>query len=252
MTGVLYRAMFGAYDYLPRFEENDTQIQKILFTDSQDYKIDGYEQIVLDRDNRSPLMQNRQLKFMAHPAILDYEWSLYVDSNIWIAKGLDPILCSFVESNCEYGAFSHVAGRTVGEELLQCVRMGQITTQDVDEYLEGADPSELSLTIYDNSIIFRRKEWFYSELKDQWYAATEKLPRDQVHLPRLLKKYQTSTKVLQLRQRDKKNPYFVVFPHLPSKEKNIYKRFFSMFFYFRKLSSYFFKKMSKYRPHEIL
>lgn len=235
MKGVIYRAMFGQYDYVPRLEETHTGIKKLLFTDSESYRIAGYDQILIDAGTLSPAIKNRSLKLTAHPAVLDYDWSIYIDSNIWIANPLKPIILSFIESGSHHGAFPHVKGRTVGEELRECARLGKITHHQMQELLSDYSEQALNEKIYDNSIIFRDKKWFRSELKNEWFERTENIARDQIHLPLLLKKYDVSTHVFPMGQRDKKNRVFVVFPHHVNKENNFYKKLINVAQYLRKI-----------------
>ena len=99
MKGALYRAVFGNYDFRILREPYLPYIDKILFTDSESIRIPGYRRVLVHTDADGTIA-NRQLKILGHPALLDYDFSIYIDANIWITRDICDLTSDFLESGC--------------------------------------------------------------------------------------------------------------------------------------------------------
>jgi len=155
---VVYTALFGDYDEL--FLPSRAQAQRcdfVVFTDQPNVPPPwrrGYVDFAGPDDSR----RNRFYKLLPHRLFPQYEWSLYLDSNIDLRS--DPI--AFLDRYCDLGAdfllFRHPSRTSIAEELAACIEKRKddavLMVRQVARYLDSGFRHDFPLT--ENNVLLRR------------------------------------------------------------------------------------------------
>lgn len=182
MRRIVYTANFGGYDTV-RPINFTSECEFLYFTDDSSMKVSGWKMVYVSPDLDSSDM-NRKLKMMPHKYIDGDFHSLYLDSNI-VLKSDPTILFSKYADPGKVYAPKHRYRSCIYEEAAECVRVGKISAEIVDQhvkrYLYYGYPKENGLT--ENGILFRVHDTHMNHLMEAWwreYCAGAK--RDQLCL----------------------------------------------------------------------
>lgn len=202
---VVYTALFGDYDNLidpiERFEGCDF----ICFTDQKDLKSEVWDIRLIEECHLPSNMMNRYYKIMPHCFFSDYDFSLYVDSNVSILKSpyylKDRYLC-----DSSFAMPKHFLRSNIYDEAGVLLRSGRVTPKKLFKQMlyykkDGYDGGN---SLGENNILLRR----HNELglvMELWWANINKFTqRDQLSLMYILWKTKTNFSFLDESSRDNK------------------------------------------------
>lgn len=114
----IYTALFGEYDCLPSVLEASTDIDYICFTDRK-RQSNGWQYIVVEPSDLNPILENRKYKILPHHYLKQYEYSLYIDSNILIVADV-KFLIDVCQSS-DFVAWKHPERSDVYDELAMII-----------------------------------------------------------------------------------------------------------------------------------
>lgn len=193
---VIYTCLVGGYDYLKEPEYVMDDWDYICF--SNDYEspnnsiwkvrpipLNGYEGQVL---SRYPKMQ-------PHKLLKEYEFSLYIDSNIIIKSDfLEKRVDELIEKDEKISIASHPERNCVYEEALVCIRQGAGNLKHIKKHVELLRENDYPEKngLFENNIIFRNhNDPDMIKLGDEWWRFYISIPskRDQLSLPFLIWKF---------------------------------------------------------------
>ncbi|HCJ1226365.1 TPA: DUF616 domain-containing protein, partial [Klebsiella pneumoniae] len=93
---VVYTALFGDYDELIEIPEGMHKCDFICFTDQKIENKKGWEIIKIENSSGSNVLQNRKYKILPHVFLSEYEYSVYIDSNIRLLKSPESLVIKYL------------------------------------------------------------------------------------------------------------------------------------------------------------
>lgn len=211
---VIYTALFGDYDDLIEPIEKIDGCDYICFTDQIHLDSKIWTIKIVKEYSLSTNMMNRKLKLLPHLFLSNYEWSMYIDSNIGILgnplelgekylKNFDLIMPKHFARNCLYaeGKACVLSGKTNYFETRK-----QLSFYRRDGYIKDFGLSE-------NNIILRRhNEEAVIQIMDNWWSELNSwTKRDQLSLGYVLWKNKKNFNYMDESARN--NTYFSYVPH---------------------------------------
>jgi len=199
LNKVLYTSLFGNYDLLKDPEIIHDDWDYICFSNhlnQKDFKV--WEIRKLDTQNWSNVEASRFPKLCPHELLQDYEYSLYIDSNISISTDFVYKRASALEHDEEVliSIPKHPTRSCLYKEAEMLKYRGKDKSENIDRQIkmleESGFPQEYGL--FENNVIWRRhlnpkivaigQEW--------WRIFMEYSKRDQLGLVYCLWKYEVS------------------------------------------------------------
>ena len=189
---VVYTAMFGDYDdlFMPSLEQAES-CDFVIFTDRHDvpppWRCGPVSYATPNRFKR-----NRFYKLLPHRVFPDYEWSLYLDSNVDLR--MDPL--EFLDRHSDHGSdfllFRHPGRASILEELAACIELrkdnAELMVRQVAGYLEDGFRHAFALT-HNNIMLRRHNDPALMALSEAWWAEVQsKSQRDQLSLSYVVEK----------------------------------------------------------------
>jgi hypothetical protein len=119
---VVYSCVTKGYDHgLPPAEPRDG-ISYVCFSDDPALSAPGWAVRPLQSPPqvRQPRLISRYHKVFAHDLFPESRWSVWIDGNIESGLGVEAAVAALEESGLAIAAFSHPAGRDLGEEFYAC------------------------------------------------------------------------------------------------------------------------------------
>ena len=130
-TMVVYTALFGDYDFLidPRMAYDGCDF--ICFTDRDTLQTNKiWKPIKTNKRFPSPVVANRHFKWLPHRYFQNYEFSLYLDSNIILYT--DPIkLAEKYLSLADIAMPKHPFRNCLYDEMISCIFCNKLTLKQV-------------------------------------------------------------------------------------------------------------------------
>lgn len=219
---LIYTALFGNYDELLEPEVIDKNCDYICITDNKQLKSIKWKIQYLDNiDN--PVELNRMYKMLPHRFFSEYDYALYVDSNIKLNKSPLKIINAYMDKAAI--AFPrHFMRDCIYDEALTCLRHKKITKAEYEtittELLEANKfPKKYGLA--ENNILVRnlKDQPLIDVMEEWWVLFREYAARDQLSLMYLLWKHRVSYCFMEESSRNK-NDYFSYMLHKHDIRKN--------------------------------
>lgn len=186
---VVYTALFGDYDDLIEPKEKYEGCDFVCFTDQKHLRSDIWEVRLIEKCDLTPNMMNRKYKILPHLFLSEYEWSLYVDSNIAIIGNPLDLAIKYL-SHYDMAVPKHFARNCVYEEAKECVILGKIkfeeTKKQMDSYEKEGFPKNFGLG--ENNILIRKhnSKKVMILMNDWWNELNTQTKRDQLSLAYVL------------------------------------------------------------------
>ena len=226
----VYRCLFNDYDYFLEDLYVTSNVDYYLFTDNQNIKSHNYKKILVETKEKNPSLDNRSLKLNIPDELLNYDLTIYLDTNICIVDDISSLIESFLSSKAEIGLFKHPYHNSINDDIDMCIESNksnaEIIKKELDYYESlGLVPRD---NLSDNSIIFRKKqnENMLNAMKYWTHLVKSFSGRDQISLPMVRSKFNLNEYFFNFSPRTKDNNYFVVFPHKPKYKKTSLLEFF--------------------------
>lgn len=152
---VIYTALFGDYDEL----KNPTQFDGwdyVCFTDQKNLYSDIWKIVFVENNSYPQNMMNRLYKWLPHAFLQEYDFSLYLDTNIILYKNPDYFINKYFQNDTLLAVPFHPTN-CIYQESISCVRLGKSNLDDtlsqINSYYKDGFPEKFGLS--ENSIIFR-------------------------------------------------------------------------------------------------
>lgn len=186
---VIYTSLTGGYDALPIYDVIDSRFDYICFSnDYHDGSIIGHWKIRnipnIAKDN---VTLSRYPKLQPHKLLKEYEYSLWMDSNIIIKKNTiyDIVIERITEGNSWYG-LPHPLRDCIYEDAKACLVGGIAKYKDICKVIkflkEENYPANYGL--FENNVILRQHNLHkIVEIDDYWWKFfISYIKRDQLSL----------------------------------------------------------------------
>jgi hypothetical protein len=224
---VVYTALFGDYDDLIEPPKGIQNCDFICFTDQDNISSDVWD-IKLIKNNEISSSENRKYKMLPHIYLNEYEYSIYIDSNIQIKTDPTALIDTYLRSH-NIAVPKHFERDCIYKEIEECVVNNKITLFEKKYMLEilfsDGYPKECGLG--ENNIILRRhNDSNVIRLMEAWWDFYSNGPkRDQLSLIYLAWKLNVSISLMKESSRNG-NLYFRYKLHKNEKKLPILKRYF--------------------------
>jgi hypothetical protein len=225
---VIYRCVLAGYDYIREDIGNFDWCDRILFTDDAILELKGYKKIIVDSKILGPSITNRSIKIKSHPVLREYKIQIYLDGNVAINQNIYRLAQSFAESKKSIAVFKHPRCENLQDEILEIIHSKKSSLLRVlAELKDITDDDIFSFAASDNSVIMRCfRDPLLEDAMDFWFALVKAYSgRDQLSLPRVIKKYNIAIHRFGIVPRNIFNGVFLVFPHSGEFQKKNFGKF---------------------------
>lgn len=249
MKKCIYTVLVNDYDFIFPPVVKELDVDYILFADSKNLKISGWEIKYINNKlikKFSPSKLNRYYKMLPHLFLSDYDISIYIDANIKIIGKINTLFDEFLNSQCEIGLLRHPHRNNVKQEISACIRLNKAISNAaiIDEYYRYIDDGFLDkLQLTENNVIIRlhNNKTVTTAMEFWWSCFQTSAGRDQISLPFVRQKSNLKEIIYQFNARID-NPYFKIYSH---KTNNFLKNL-GILLYVKGFTSFYFKILSKF------
>tara|TARA_Y100001935_G_scaffold255527_1_gene269183 strand:- start:8355 stop:9209 length:855 start_codon:yes stop_codon:yes gene_type:complete len=213
---VVYSALTDSYDKIHDPKIVPKNIDYILFTDN-DSSIDSdiWKIKNIDFTYRDPRRLAKIFKILPHYFFPNYEYSIWIDSNIEVKKDLNSLINLSFNNNDFIAFFKHPDRSCIYDEAKNVIRLGysrkKIVLQQISRYKKLNYPKNNGL-IAGRFIIRKHNSMRSKDLMKKWWEEIDKNSiRDQLsfNFSCWIKNYDYSTIDLN----HFSNSYFTIHPH---------------------------------------
>ena len=212
---VVYTALFGDYDFLIDPREAYADCDFICFTDQESLQTEIWKPVMVNKKFSSPTVANRYFKWLPHLCLQEYEYSLYLDSNIILYTNPCELVKEYL-SKADIAMPGHPFRECLYEEAIACIRENKLSLfqalRQVNCYRRSGYPENHGLL--EQGIVLRRHncedvkktmELMWGELK-KWGTF-----RDQITFPYLA--WKTGVNFLSMNENSRQGNKFIYMPH---------------------------------------
>jgi len=186
---VVYTALFGDYDDLVEPKEKYKGCDFICFTNNKHFTSDIWQIRLIEECDLPPNMMNRRYKIFPHLYLSEYDWSLYVDTNIAITGNPLDLALKYL-SKYDMALPRHFARNCIYKEAKECYILGKAKysaiIKQINNYKHIGFPKNFGLS--ENGIILRKhnRENVIKIMNDWWKELNSFTKRDQLSLAYVL------------------------------------------------------------------
>lgn len=184
----IYTVITGDYDRFHNHNVYSNSFDLFVFSDNPIREHNGWENIVVDKEEDSRLLQ-RRLKIDNEFIFNNYEKSIYIDGNIAVNCWLDRIDLSSIENDITF--LSHTKN-CIYDEIQACIKNKKddefrLNNQKISYLLKDV-PENLGM--FATGMIIRNHNDLVKSFSKDWYKEVKRYSRrDQVSLPYILSKH---------------------------------------------------------------
>ncbi|MBO4230512.1 MAG: DUF616 domain-containing protein [Bacteroidales bacterium] len=185
----VYTSFFGPYDILREPMLRPDNIDYYVLTDQEVQEGSVWERldttaIVPDEYQGDPVLSNRWIKMHPHMFLKDYQYSVYLDSNIWVFSDLTPLTAGL--DAFPVAMFRHKKRDCVYDEVKACLKQKKDTKRSLKTHLKVIRSHGIPRNwgLLEASVIARKHfEPECVSLMDSWWDAfVRNSRRDQISL----------------------------------------------------------------------
>lgn len=185
----VYTSFFGSYDILREPLTLPDNVDYFVMTDQEVPSGSAWKKIDISSLVPAyclgdPVLLNRWCKMHPHLLLKDYQYSVYVDSNIWVFSDLTPLTAGL--DSFPVAMFSHKRRNCVYDEIRACLKQGKGTKESLDahEKLIRSHGVPRNWGLLEASVIARKHlDPECVDLMESWWEAfTKNSRRDQISL----------------------------------------------------------------------
>ena len=217
----VYTSMFGAYDRLKEPIIKPDNIDYYIITDQKISLNSLWKRIdpdkVIPSEITSPIERNRYTKMLPHKIFTDYDYSIYIDGNVFVTSDISILIKSL--DDFPIAMHRHKNRNCVYEEIKACIAKGKDNTDRLKRHqellLKNGVPHNNGLL--EATVIARKHfdEQCIVLMENWWDEFLEYSKRDQISLIDCLWKSNIDINmVAQLGNNILDNNNFVIIPHL--------------------------------------
>ncbi|AXQ96024.1 DUF616 domain-containing protein (plasmid) [Cereibacter azotoformans] len=184
---VIYTSVAGGYDNLKAPLAELGNFDFYVFSDTPLDPVAPWEQVPFDEAREDPVRTAKKPKILPHLYFPDYEWSLWIDANIFVLDDLSRFLTMAIEQQAKVALFEHPERNTLNAEVTQLCKLRKddpdlIQAQYARYQAEGWDNQ---LPLYECNFIVRRHNDpdVMRAMTLWWNEIEENSRRDQVSFP---------------------------------------------------------------------
>lgn len=186
---VIFTALFGIYDKLPQYSSIDKEFDYICFSNNypDKTKIGQWEIRNINNNIKNNIYLSRLPKLLPHKYLSEYDYSLYLDSNLEITSSLIyNEIKDKIKQNTLWAGVEHLKRNCIYDELYICVSNGKSNFKEalkVEKFLLNKKfPSKYGL--FENNIILRKhNDLLIKKIDEKWWKLYNELSkRDQMTL----------------------------------------------------------------------
>ncbi len=186
-----YTAVTGGYEVPKVPEFLDFDVDYFLFTDDESLQVrEPYQKVLLDKYESDPTRLARWVKTNPHLILPDYDYAIWVDSNILSRNSLMPYVDLLRKTGSDIGMFKHPQRNNFQEEVEACISLAKDSTRDIqfqfEAYKENYGIEKLNQVelIETNVFVVNLKSDSAKSFLEGWYKEIFKYSRrDQLALP---------------------------------------------------------------------
>lgn len=230
---VVYTALFGDYDNLIDPKKKYEGCDFVCFTDQKHLQSDIWDIRIIEDIDLPLNMMNRRYKILPHLFLKDYEYSLYIDSNITLLNNPFNLFEKYLKDNI-IAVPNHGRRFCIYEEAKKCIEMGkvdEIVANSQMAYYEADGYPKLN-GLAEMNIIFRQhNNYKIIKLMEDWWEQLNKFSkRDQLSFCYVAWKNNINYKLIDESSR-RKNKYFFAECHKHDPFYNKMKRYIKKIYY---------------------
>jgi glycosyltransferase involved in cell wall biosynthesis len=183
----IYTAVAGGYDNLKEPIASQDNFDFYAFSDTLQPAAKPWQSIPFDTHHDDPVRTAKKPKIMPHLYFPDYEWSLWIDANMFMLKDLSTYINLIIENRSKVALFEHPERNLVSEEVDELCDLERddpvLMRQQFDRYL--ADGWDNQLPLYEcNFIVRRHNDPDVSRAMTMWWnEISNNSRRDQISFP---------------------------------------------------------------------
>jgi hypothetical protein len=211
----VYTALFGNYDELKEPLEKYESCDFFCFTDNKNLKSNIWKIIYVKPFTKSNLM-NRYYKLFPNFFLKDYEYSIYIDSNIQIIKNPSILISKYLKNDNSFLALpKHPYRDCFYDEIPLLIRAGRVSFfkiyKQIFYYAKKNYWGQVLLT--ENNIILRKHndKKCITLMKQWWFHINKFTARDQISLGYIIYRNKIKIRYMKENSRDKQN--FLIYSH---------------------------------------
>lgn len=191
----IYTSISGQYDSLKEPLKDSPLFDFYVFSDKE-LVSERWKFVPLDEEERSNNVSAKKPKILPFLYFPHYQYSIFIDANIFILEDLTPYLLKMIESNISIAQFAHPERSSLYEEAMVCIEKGkdnseliekQILRYKQDGFNDQVGLRECNFMVRENShlkVIKAGGIW--------WNEVCEYSERDQISYPYALWKVSAS------------------------------------------------------------
>lgn len=216
----VYTSVFGSYDKLLDPVIKPDNIDYYIITDQEVDKDSIWKKVdfeeVIPKEIVNPTERNRYVKMLPHKIFKEYDYSIYIDGNVWVTSDLTPLISSLEEF--PVAMHRHKNRDCVYDEIEVCIKKGKANEKSLRDHQKLLESHNVpkNLGLLEATIIARKhfdKECI--ELMEAWweeFKANSK--RDQISLIDCIwTKSINIEKIATLGNNTFENNKFIIFSH---------------------------------------
>lgn len=184
---VIYTSVAGGYDNLKTPLAELGNFDFYAFSDNFLEPVEPWQQVPFDEAWPDPVRTAKKPKVLPHLYFPDYEWSLWIDANLFMLSDLSLFLTSAIDNQAQVALFEHPERNTLEGEVTQLRKLRKdepelIQAQYARYQSEGWDNQ---LPLYECNFIVRRHNDpdVVRAMALWWNEIHENSRRDQVSFP---------------------------------------------------------------------
>ena len=192
----IYMALFGKYDKVLEPILVSEKCDYYIFTDQNIDKDSIWKKVDLSNEQNnyikkmSNIEKNRFFKMLGYQYFSDYEFSVYIDSNLEIYGELSEFDV-YVNTKTGIAMYNHSARECIYDEAQACIIMGKARKKDVKvqmrKYYDRGMPKDYGMCEC-NVIVRQTSNMICRKLMKEWWIEFNKsiVKRDQIVFPYIL------------------------------------------------------------------
>lgn len=180
---VIYTALFGNYDNLIEPHSEFEHCDFVCFTDDDSVISNVWKIILVENKTLYPNMQNRYYKLHPNVFFQDYEFSMYIDSNVMMWNSPFDLISKYM-TEFSIAAPAHPHRNCLYQEANEVIRLGkassEIVNSQMEEYKSLGFPRDFGLC--EMNVIIRKHNDIHiiNLMNDWWVELNTKSQRDQL------------------------------------------------------------------------
>ncbi len=208
---VVYTALFGKYDILPEPKFTSDNVDYVCFTDQNDISSNVWDVRRVYNTQENGVYSNRKYKMYPHKYLPEYEFTVYIDSNIIIEGDVSVLVKKYLNS-CSIAMPIHYERDCIYKEARKCLLIGKIDNASYQKIVCGVlekNNFPKNFGLGENNIIMRKNgDTLLNEAMEDWWSVfSTTAPRDQLSLMYVLWNKKVQFKLMDESARNK-NKYF--------------------------------------------